>query len=72
MYTIVEREQERELEALKRAFTAPQVLVFPKFNKNFVVEMDASAKPIETVMAQNKEYGQSYPVIVTRMNMNKA
>ena len=49
---------------LKRKVQSAPVLVFPDFNKPFLLEMDASKEGLGAVLSQNQSDGRYHPIAV--------
>ena len=55
-------EAQEAINILKRKVQSTAVLVFPDFNKPFLLEMDASKEGLEAVLSQKQSDGRYHPV----------
>ena len=57
---------------LKDLLVSPPVLVYPNFDKSFVMHMDASIEGLGAVLEQEQEDGKLHPVAYTSRSLSKA
>ena len=55
---------------LKERITSAPVLVFPDFNKPFLLETDASKEGLGVVLSQKQDDGCYHPVAFSKQNVD--
>ena len=67
-----DQEAEKAFKELKQAMVSPPVLSYPDYDKQFIVECDASKYAIGGVLSQQDEKGELHPVYYYSKKLSKS
>lgn len=65
-------EMQEAFEELKNSLSSPPVLVYPSYDKPFIVSTDASNKAVGAVLSQLDDNGREHPIHYANRNLNEA
>lgn len=65
-------EQEKAFKELKEALTTAPVLAYPKFDKNFIIEVDACIRGLGACLLQEDDDGKAHPVVYASRGLRGA
>ena len=65
-------EMQAAFEALKKSLTTPPVLIYPKYEKEFIVATDASSRAVGAVLSQLDDDGREHPIHYASRSLNDA
>uniref|UniRef100_A0A914CYZ5 RNA-directed DNA polymerase n=1 Tax=Acrobeloides nanus TaxID=290746 RepID=A0A914CYZ5_9BILA len=65
------QEHQSAFEELKHRLTTAPVLAAPRFDKEFIIDTDASSRGISAILIQKDEFEQEHPIAYASRSLNK-